>query len=158
MHSWEILHFTEFSITCVLLSLPLFCLETNHELPIKLFGCSIVLHCVLHIGLQYWSIMHSCEISHFTTVCCTLCRSIVLCCVLYVGCNIGALCIPGKYCILLLCVACLASVLYCTECCMLTCSIVLHTTIERTKTTRITMQDGNLLESSHELPKNISAI
>ena len=105
MHSWEILHFTEFSITCVLLSLSLFCLETNHELPIKLFGCSIVLHCVLHVGLQYWSIMHSCEISHFTTVCCMLGRSIVLRCVLHVWLH---------YCNAL-CVACWPAVLYCTQ-------------------------------------------
>merc|ERR1712082_153860 len=84
MHSWEILHFTEFSITCILLSLSLFCLETNHELPIKLFGCRIVLHCVLYVELQYWSIMHSCEISHFTTVCCMFGFSIVLHSVLHV--------------------------------------------------------------------------
>ena len=76
MYSWEILHFTEFSITCVLLSLSLFCLETNHELPIKLFGCSIVLHCVLHVGLQYWSIMHSCEISHLEYFILLLCSSL----------------------------------------------------------------------------------
>ena len=31
-------------------------------------------------------------------------------------------------------------------------------TIETTRTTRITMQDGTILESSHELPKKISAI
>ena len=32
------------------------------------------------------------------------------------------------------------------------------TTIETTKTTRITMHDGITLESFHELPKKISAI
>ena len=32
------------------------------------------------------------------------------------------------------------------------------TTMTTIKTTRITMQDGTILESSHELPKKISAI
>ena len=114
MHSWEILHFTEFSITCVLLSLPLFCLETNHELPIKLFGYSIVLHCVLHVGLQYWSIMHSCEISHFTTVCCMLGRSIVLRCVLYVGLQYWSIMHTWEI------------LHFTTVCCMFGFSIVLH--------------------------------
>ena len=60
---------------------------------------------MLHFGLHF---------GQYCTVCCIL------------GCNIGALCIAGKYCILLPCVECLASVLYGTVCCMLTYSIVLH--------------------------------
>ena len=79
-----------------------------------MLGCSIVLHCVLHVGLQYWSIMHSCEISHFTTVCCMLGRSIVLRCVLYVGLQYWSIMHTWEI------------LHFTTVCCMFGFSIVLH--------------------------------
>ena len=125
-------------------------IETNHELPIKLFGRSIALHCVLHVGLQYcialcvacWSaviaLVFSIELHYGLHV---LRCVLHYCMEMYVACWTALLRhytllenITLYYCVLhvglhyciAMCVTCWAAVLYCSVCCVCWAAVLEH--------------------------------